>query len=681
MGINFFKGAVAKCFLRAGWAIAGGFLLLSLSVAARITEEDTLHINTLLARAGSFSNSNPDSALQYYQKAEKESDQLKYPMGVAKAKVGQAAILMGKNLQESIALANEVLYLCGKNQLLQVQPVYEANMVLAAAYEEQGRHDSSAYYYYLLSQQIEGGMDVSPDFAVNLYTKLAIFWLNLYEGSALSPVYRDLLSGYVKRARLAAAQMDNPIDAITSTYFLQGAYFHALQQFDSARYYYHQYIMEREKLGLLGWQRKASTFSNIAYSYIEENRPGEAIEYIRKCKEVLHSPAAIKYSSYYDCFTDLLLAKAYQQTGRNLPAVQLIENALIRLVGISDGLNLNVAEGYETASLAYEGMGDLKQALKYSRLYQSLSDSLKNKEKLDMINGMEVRYRMIEKDKELAESRLAVEAESRKVQKRNLWIMVVLSLFVFAATLGIVWKKKNLHKERLHQAKLDSLQRKMEIDRLHATLDGEAMERNRIARELHDGVGGLLSAAKMNLELFEKKTPGIEKADLFEGISLLQDASAELRKTAHNLMPETLMHEGLPKAVQNYCASLSGKNSPVIQVQLLGNPMPHTPQFDFAVYRIIQELVHNMVRHSKATEGLVEINYMDDGGMSITVEDNGIGMPGQNGQKGYAGLGMRNVNQRILAIDGRLDIKSSPGGGTSFYIEFEPQKPLEKAEV
>ncbi len=668
-------------FRRAALLWAGCFLLFTLPVWGRISEEDTIQINAWLSKAESLSNGSPDSALQYYQRAEKESRQLKYPIGVARAKVGQAGILMGQNLQASIAMANEVLDLCSQNQLTQEQPVYEANMLLAAAYEEQGRHDSSAYYYYLLSQQIEGGMNVKPNFAVNLYTKLAIFWLNLYQGSALSPEYRELLGGYVKRARLAALQMQNPKDAISSTYFLQGAYFHALRQYDSARHYYQVYIKEREALGLLNWQRKASAYANISYAYLEENRPAEALEYLKKCKEVLHSPTAQQYSGYFDSFTDLLLAKAYQQTGNNRQAVDLIEGTLIRLAGISDGMNLNVAEAYQTASLAYENMGDLKQAIRYSRLYQSLNDSLKNKEKLDMINGMEVRYRMVEKDKQLAESRLAVEAESRKVQKRNLLIGVVLGLLAFSATLGFLWNRKNVHKQKLQQAELDSLQRKIEIERLNATLDGEAMERNRIARELHDGVGGLLSAAKMNLELFDKKTPGIDKTDLTEGISLLQIASSELRKTAHNLMPETLMQEGLARAVQNYCESLSGKNSPVIQVQLLGRAISYAPQFEFAVYRIIQELVHNMARHSKATEGLVEINYLEDGGLSITVEDNGIGLPQQNGHSEYAGLGLRNVHQRVMAVDGRMDIKSTSGGGTSFYIEFEPLKKSEKVDL
>jgi signal transduction histidine kinase len=81
-----------------------------------------------------------------------------------------------------------------------------------------------------------------------------------------------------------------------------------------------------------------------------------------------------------------------------------------------------------------------------------------------------------------------------------------------------------------------------------------------------------------------------------------------------------------------------------------------------------------MVRHSKATEGLVEINYQEDGGMSVTIEDNGVGLTQSGGSGDFAGIGLRNVEQRVKAIDGKLDLKSTPGAGTSFFLEFEPLK-------
>jgi two-component system NarL family sensor kinase len=88
-----------------------------------------------------------------------------------------------------------------------------------------------------------------------------------------------------------------------------------------------------------------------------------------------------------------------------------------------------------------------------------------------------------------------------------------------------------------------------------------------------------------------------------------------------------------------------------------------------------------MVRHSQATEGLVELNYRDDGGVDLTIEDNGIGLPELNGNGRKDGLGLRNVKQRIKAIDGHLDIRSTPGMGTSFYIEFSPASKKEETKL
>lgn len=639
---------------------------------AGFSEQDTLGITKLLTEAGEIANTNPDKAISIFETAQKQSESIRFMEGVARAKVGQAGILIGKNINEAISVAQQAVVIFEQNQLQDDQLMAEARLLLASAYEEQGRSDSSAYYYYLLGRQIEGGIRIKPAFAVGLYTKLAIFWLNLYYGSKGSAEYRKVLTDYMERAREAARNLPDQKDAISSTYFLEGAYHYALANYDTARYYYAEYLKEREPLGLVGWQRKASCYVNIAETYLDERNASEAIRNLLKAKEILKSPVAAPYSQYYDGFTDLKLAQAYQIQGQHTKCIELIEATLIKLGGTSDQLNMNIVNAYKIASMAYESVGNFEKALFYKNLFIARHDSLLKKENLDMINGMEVRYRMVEKDKELAESKLAVESARKKVQKRNLLVGIVLTLMVFGGVLGYVWKRKNEHKQRLQLAKLDNMHRNMEIERLNATLAGEEMERNRIARELHDGVGGLLSAAKMNLELYEKKTPDVDKADLNEGIALLQQASSELRKTAHNLMPEILMHEGLPKAIQNYCASLSGKNSPVIQVQVLGRQQKLSPHFEFSIYRIVQELVHNMVRHSQATEGLVDLNYHEDGGVDLTIEDNGIGLQTQNGNGTTEGLGLRNVKQRIKAIDGHLDIRSTPGMGTSFYIEFSP---------
>lgn len=640
---------------------------------ARVSEEDTMQINQLLARASSFANLNPDSAIRYYEVAEKESVLLKYPEGVARAKLGQAEILLGQNINSSISVATQVLELCERNNLNDLQAFAEARLLLASAYEEQGRTDSSAYYYYLLGRQIESGININPSFAVGLYTKLAIFWLNLYYGSKGNMEYKKVLTSYVERARSSARNLADQKDAISSTFFLEGAYHYALAEYDSARYYYIEYLTQREELGLINWQRKASCYVNIAETYLDEGNGKDALKYLEKAKEIFKSPVAAPYSQYYDGFTDLKIAEAYRLQGEYIKCIELIENTLIKLAGVSDRLNMNTVNAYKVASLAYESIGNFGKALFYNKLFISAHDSLLKKDNLEMINGMEVRYRMVEKDKQLAESRLAVEAASNKVQTRNQLVAAAIVIIIFGATLFYFINRKNEHKHRMQRAEMDSMQRNLEIERLNATLTGEEMERNRIARELHDGVGGLLSAAKMNFELFGKKNPDTNRADLDDGLSLLQVAAVELRKTAHNLMPETLMHEGLLKAIQNYCASLSGKNSPVIQVQLLGDVVSFPPQFEFSVYRIVQELVHNMARHSGATEGLVELNFREDRGLSLTIEDNGVGLPPAfENNKAKDGIGLRNVRERLKAVNGVLDIRSIPGKGVGFYIDFDP---------
>jgi signal transduction histidine kinase len=208
----------------------------------------------------------------------------------------------------------------------------------------------------------------------------------------------------------------------------------------------------------------------------------------------------------------------------------------------------------------------------------------------------------------------------------------------------------------------------MEIERLQAAMTGEERERSRIARELHDGVGGLLSAAKMNLEFARSNVPESIKEDMATSVLLIQEAATELRKVAHNMMPALLLEEGLPKAIKLFCENLSTRDSTKIVFQMLGVPQKLNPAFELHVYRIVQELVHNIIKHAKAESALVQIAFSDDGGLNITVEDNGVGLP-EN--RSAAGMGFKSIAERLKVLNGKMDVESSVGCGTSIYIELE----------
>lgn len=170
------------------------------------------------------------------------------------------------------------------------------------------------------------------------------------------------------------------------------------------------------------------------------------------------------------------------------------------------------------------------------------------------------------------------------------------------------------------------LQQEKEIDKLRAAMNGEEQERIRIARELHDGIMVQFSSVKMNLGSILRRMEGHERTDeLHEVISQLDNATQELRRSAHNLMPDMLLAEGLSGAVRYFCSSLRQSSGITIEFQQYGEVREIKPEYELMLYRIIQELVQNAIKYAAAGQIIVQLDATENL-FTITVEDNGAGL-------------------------------------------------------
>lgn len=657
------------------------FLFTVLQLAAQVNENnkiisgpyDTTSVLKLIKEGSSLVNKNPDAALQYFITAAERSRLLNFTKGIALASAKMARWYFGNNSDKAIEYANNALQYFESDKAGLIDEKADVHLLLAETYDERGRQDSSAYYYYLLSNEVESGTISDSKLAIDLYTKLAIFWINLEYGNNENDEYFVTLKRYVSKAKQTAVSIKDSADAVSSVYFLQGAYYHALKKFDSARYYYNLYVAEREKLETLSLPRKISAFTNIADTYLQENKPNEAMTYISSVEQLGNVPEKSKYLAFYMLFNNLLKAKALYQLHYYKETIDLITETLEKLKTTGAHLRGELVDAHKILADSYEATGDYKTALEQKNKYIFLSDSLMKKDKIDMINRLEIRYRMVEKDKALAEQKLKIAEIENRVRSRNFLIGAITALILFTGIGFGLWRRKNIHKQKLQQERIDNLQQKVEIERLNATIDGEEKERARIARELHDGVGSLVTGAKMNFEMVKKSRQYEGNGDFAEGMKLLEEISAGLRETAHNIMPEALMQEGLSNAVKSFCERMTGKGGTTISFQTLGTQVNKSAAFDLTVYRIIQELIHNIRKHAHADNALVQMNFHEDGGLDITVEDDGVGMETAS-VKGSNGIGLKNIQERINQLGGRIDINSSKGKGTSLYLEFEPKQ-------
>ncbi|WP_255154729.1 ATP-binding protein [Ferruginibacter sp. HRS2-29] len=632
---------------------------------------DTSSILRLIEKAMGLTDKSPDQALQYLDEALKKSAKTGFDKGVALASIKMGKWYFGSNNDKSIQLARIALDKFEKNTWGTVEHKAEAHLLLAESYDEKGQTDSSAYFYYLLGSEMEAGNINDPEFAVAVFTKLTIFWVNLDYGSVSNKEYLKTIRRFVEKANAAAKKITDQEDGRSSVYFIQGAYYHGIRQFDSARYFYKRYIDERERLKKLGVQRKISTLFNIADTYLQQDEPDEAMKYISEIKEIGKDPAKTKYLAFYITFIDFLTAKALYQQKQYAAAIALLSRTHEELKKTGSHFRNEIVESYKISADSYEAMGNYKKALEQKNIYLELYDSLSKKDKIDMISRLEVRYGIAEKDKELALQKLTLTEVNNSNRNKN-FLLAGISLFAFLiVVIFALWRNRNVSTQKLQLQKIDNLQQKIKIERLNASIAGEQKERTRMARELHDGIGGLISAAKMNFELARKKIPQESAGDFTDGLKLLEEAGIELRQAAHNLIPETLLQEGLSAAVAAYCERLSSKGTTTISFQSFGEQQHIGPSYDLTIYRIIQELVHNIIKHARAKTAMVQLNFHPDNSLSITVEDDGIGMK-QDGDHAD-GMGLKNIHNRVKELNGSLEIKSETGKGTGFYLEFQPE--------
>ena len=248
-------------------------------------------------------------------------------------------------------------------------------------------------------------------------------------------------------------------------------------------------------------------------------------------------------------------------------------------------------------------------------------------------------------------------------------IGIIIENFCFA--LGLAYKTK-LANDELQKAKsIIALEQKLqEITKLEALIDGEEKERKRIAQELHDGLNGDLSAIKYRLStLQESSLSAIDLENLIKVITMIDDSCAQVRSISHNLMPSSILEYGLIESVREYCIKINNSNSFKIEFQTFGTNLSLSKKTETVIYRIIQELVSNILKHAKATEAMIQFNHREDE-LFITVEDNGIGF---NTTKISEGIGHKNVKTRVDFLNAQLDVNSS-SNGTSYTISIDLNK-------
>ncbi|RPI18784.1 MAG: response regulator [Ignavibacteriae bacterium] len=208
-----------------------------------------------------------------------------------------------------------------------------------------------------------------------------------------------------------------------------------------------------------------------------------------------------------------------------------------------------------------------------------------------------------------------------------------------------------------------------------AIIEAQENERRRISRELHDGLGQLLSAAKLNFGMIEfAQSQGKEKMDeiVKQVDSIISKAIVEARRIAHDLRPTTLDDFGLIPALRILCQEFSKLTGVKVKFQVSQLLERIDPKIEIAIYRIIQESFNNISKYAEATDVSLDL-YRKDSRVYVRVKDNGKGFDIDNASKNKKmgrGFGLLNMRERAELIGGKIDIISSVGQGTELLLDI-----------
>lgn len=526
--------------------------------------------------------------------------------------------------------------------------------------------------------------------------------LNIGVGFYMRGDYPACLENYQKALAIFERLQDNRYIGRTCNEF--SVYWRKQKQFEKGLQY-----LDRAYRACSNCQDTAcveTSLNNRAVIYEMMGNYDLALTYYHKADQVAQSIGDTMGQAYI--YMDA--AQCYRLRGDLDSATWLTDRSIEILTKLNNlqgvGLNLinkgdlQVQQGQLSAALAtYQQCIELAETLKYPDLLKTahyqigkayaaqknfeqsffhlershyLNDSLLNAAKVKSLAEMEVKYET-EKIQHalLAEEQQHVQTEL-KVANRNLWLLIVGALTLTILLLSLIFYQRTL---RIAQAEKD---RALLLERersLHAVFDATENERQRIAKDLHDGIGQQMSGLRLawqNMSLSAKNLTTEEHSKWNELTTILDSTAADVRELSHRMMPKTLAELGLASALDDLMEKTFRHTAIHYQFESL-NVQERLPQkIELALFRIVQELLQNMLKHAQASQVSVQL-FKNQHQLILTVEDNGVGMDLSAKQEGH---GLRNIESRLSTIGGILLLESEKGKGTRATIRVA--EPLTK---
>src|SRR5690606_13395557 len=404
---------------------------------------------------------------------------------------------------------------------------------------------------------------------------------------------------------------------------------------------------------------KVNSFIGLIYSQILNN-PLKGLEHEMKLYPYLERNKVTDQIAN----SKVNQAAVYYTLKEHRKAINLLKEALeIDITVFEKGMKVLI---YEALSLNYENLKDYENAIKYIHLSKEYADSLNFKKQNIAIKEYQIQYETEKKQLENEYLKQENVLLGEKQRANRILFFVTLGLFIALLTASyfivkyLLRKKKIAEQEKIiEQQKSENLLKTQEMNIIDAMIEGQEKERQLIAQDLHDNLGSMLASLRLNFENLRSQTaqennPLFEKAD-----GLINDAYQNVRRLAHAKNSGVIADRGLIPALKILAEKTSVPKKFEIDVQSFGMNSRLDLSLEITVFRAIQELVTNCIKHASASKVLISLTQHQNE-ITIMVEDNGKGFP----KNITEGMGLSNIRKKIKSYGGTFDIDSSSRGTT-----------------
>jgi signal transduction histidine kinase len=469
--------------------------------------------------------------------------------------------------------------------------------------------------------------------------------------------YRDIgehkkaITFYKKAVAVYDTVENNP--SANRLFALIGKAYNFTGDLDSALYYYSK-AKELSKDEVHVYNACAV---GMAYIYKEQNKYAQATEMYLEAAASYPKNSPNRFANELN----LLIALNYSEQGLHELAIQYFEKAEPVLRDAE--LNIKMEIG-NVGTTVYSNAGKYKKAFKYLQQYKSCNDSLTATEKLKEFKEIESKY-------DVAKKQETINAQKVKIRNYGLGLLGLLAIASIAGMFFFNYRKQNILKDKIaaqevkaKETEIESLKKENKLISMQSMIEGQEEERKRIAQDLHDNIGTLMTSIKMKFLSIQNEIESIQKMNIADELDgMINNASQEVRRISHRMTPKILEHAGLHDSVKELEVQLTENNievkSNIEALQGISNE-----KMELNIYRIVQEAYNNIIKHSGATKVSI-VTKKTENELVIRIRDNGKGMS-QEKWNDKNTLGLNGIKSRVNYLNG--EIKLVEDSGTHFKI-------------